>query len=493
MSLKQATTLATLAVATLAGAAQAQWSTAGNRIYYSAGNVGIGVNNPIFNLDVRGTGQRVISGYNTTQSGNVYGFVGNILSDAGAGVWGFSTAALGTGYGVYGQSHSDKGSGVVGYADANTWRTTTGVYGKSRSTGGIGVLGRAEASTGATKGVNGQVFSPNGYAGYFEGGRNYFQGNVGIGTTSPAWLLDVRGNARLGDGTSAEQDLNFYSASGSWQVGTNNQGNGTNNNQFYIYGNTGGFALTAQSGTGNVGIGTTSPAHKLDVAGNIKLRTGDRLYFGDPSENTDPIYFIRSNNGTNATFLTLNIGDDPSSSIEWFRIQETSAAKTIWFGSDGSAWKPDGGSWSNTSDRRLKRDITDLTGSLDKLLHLRGVHFFYNDPQAPGASEGLKTGFIAQEVEQVFPGWVSEIHGMGDEYEGYKAVTISGFEALTVEALRDLREEKDAQLAERDSTIATIRSERNAQIAELRAENQDLRSRLEQLEAMVERLAAQSR
>ena len=49
---------------------------------------------------------------------------------------------------------------------------------------------------------------------------------------------------------------------------------------------------------------------------------------------------------------------------------------------------------------------------------------------------------IAQEVEEVFPDWVSE------GGHGYKTVTFRGFEALTVEALRDLREEKDRQSTE---------------------------------------------
>ena len=40
---------------------------------------------------------------------------------------------------------------------------------------------------------------------------------------------------------------------------------------------------------------------------------------------------------------------------------------------------------------------------------------------------------IAQEVEKVFPQWVG-----GDEH-GYKTLGFSGFEALTVESLRELQ------------------------------------------------------
>ena len=92
-------------------------------------------------------------------------------------------------------------------------------------------------------------------------------GNVGIGTTNPTQKLDVRGNMRLGDGTTAEQDIVYYNNTGNWQVGLNNSGNGTSGNQFYIYDNA--YRLTVQKGTGNVGIGTNNPAEKLDVSGKV--------------------------------------------------------------------------------------------------------------------------------------------------------------------------------------------------------------------------------
>lgn len=103
-----------------------------------------------------------------------------------------------------------------------------------------------------------------------EGSHN----RVGINTTTPTVELDVRGNMRVGDGTTVEQDIHFVSANGGWQAGTNNSGNGTSGNQFYIYDNNytsqvghDGYSLAVQRGSGNIGIGTRSPGARLDVMG----------------------------------------------------------------------------------------------------------------------------------------------------------------------------------------------------------------------------------
>ena len=108
---------------------------------------------------------------------------------------------------------------------------------------------------------------------------------------------------------------------------------------------------------------------------------------------------------------------------------------------NGTAGKPGGGSWSNSSDRRLKKNIADMEGVLDRLLKLRGVTYEYIDPEAIRELPGTRLGMIAQEVEEVFPDWVHTA-------DGYKRLTYRGFEALTVEALRELRQEKDDEIAE---------------------------------------------
>lgn len=124
-----------------------------------------------------------------------------------------------------------------------------------------------------------------------------------------------------------------------------------------------------------------------------------------------------------------------------------------------------------SSDRRLKKNIRDLDGALETLLALRGVSFEYKDPEAVHELGGERLGFIAQEVEEVLPDWV-------EEAGGYKRLTIRGFEALAVEALR----EQQGLLAEQEERLV-----------ELRAVNANLEqrvSRIEQLELQLERMQA---
>jgi hypothetical protein len=131
------------------------------------------------------------------------------------------------------------------------------------------------------------------------------------------------------------------------------------------------------------------------------------------------------------------------------------------FGLEGVAAKPGGGSWATISDERTKTDIQPMTGTLDKLLKLKGHAYTYKPEfvEDGRALPGTQIGLVAQEVEAVFPDWVTT------GQDGMKQVTERSTTALMVEALRDLRAEKDAEI-------------------------NDLKARLEKLEAL---LTAQSK
>lgn len=135
-----------------------------------------------------------------------------------------------------------------------------------------------------------------------------------------------------------------------------------------------------------------------------------------------------------------------------------------------NAFKPGGGAWAASSDRRLKRDVQALQGALDRLLGLHGVSFHYRDPDAARRPAGAHIGLIAQDVAKVFPTWVNT------DADGYLTVAAQGFEALAVEALRDLRREKDEEI--------------NALLgdnAALRKDNATLHQRLDAIEQALRR------
>ncbi len=121
----------------------------------------------------------------------------------------------------------------------------------------------------------------------------------------------------------------------------------------------------------------------------------------------------------------------------------------------GFAAKSTGSQWTTLSDRRLKRNIEPLSGALARLLSLRGVTFEFTKEGIATrlAEEGRHTGFVAQDVEEVFPEWVSE------SGNGYKFVTENGTTALLVEALRELRAEKDAQIAELMKRLSLVEAQ----------------------------------
>jgi hypothetical protein len=118
-------------------------------------------------------------------------------------------------------------------------------------------------------------------------------------------------------------------------------------------------------------------------------------------------------------------------------------------------------SFTTLSDERYKENIATFPDALETILNLRGVTFDWKQKDFPDMdfSNQRQIGFIAQEVEKVLPELVST------DSKGYKAVAYANVVPVLVEAVKTLKKQKEAE------------------VAELKAKNAELEARLERLEA----------
>jgi hypothetical protein len=137
-----------------------------------------------------------------------------------------------------------------------------------------------------------------------------FLGRVGIGTAAPQSLLHVNGTIQWG-GTlsrfahSAQDGLGLFveqtgNSAATSPIGfqTSKSGDAANYSQFFIDPNNGFSFRTLGTGNGNVGIGTATPAAKLDVRGNVKMGTSGEIFATGGEENLRIVRGLVDSDGT---------------------------------------------------------------------------------------------------------------------------------------------------------------------------------------------------
>ena len=211
-------------------------------------------------------------------------------------------------------------------------------------------------------------------------------GNVGIGTSTPAYPLDIASSSLVpfrvsastswpgflmvgGTSTSGMNGMEIQNSTGyQFNLGIGGHTNTSVPDTFFIYdNNTSRFALSVTSAD-YVGIGTTTPTHLLQLGGGAYC--------------------------------------------------------------DGS------GAWIAGSSIRWKENIIPLTGGVETIKRLHPVT--YNRKETPGKTT---MGFIAEEVGKVLPtvvDWDSKEAGYA---EGYDHLAIL---ALTVQAIKELEAENSS-------------------------------------------------
>ncbi len=237
------------------------WMVSGSDMYsIPSGNIGIGTTTPASSLEV-------ISPVDTHSIRATSNYIP---------VYALRTATTGTWPAVAGDCNSEAGgaSGVRGrLLSTSPGSLSAGVYGYNSGTGsnGAGVRGH---HVGSGTGVYGQC--DNGFGGYFVGAKNYFGGNVGIGTTTPDAKLEIDGdNNPSGLKVSWGSDYSllygeFKHAGSGGLIINANAGGGWADMSFQTDGTTRMFIERA----GNVGIGTVgNPPERLTVRGNILVQS----------------------------------------------------------------------------------------------------------------------------------------------------------------------------------------------------------------------------
>jgi hypothetical protein len=134
-----------------------------------------------------------------------------------------------------------------------------------------------------------------------------------------------------------------------------------------------------------------------------------------------------------------------------------------------------------------------LRNALETLAGIRGVSYRWNERFGevgnPGQVGQLQVGVIAQDVEKVLPEAVTTLPG------GYEAVDYARLVPVLVEAMKELREEKDGQIRTLTAEIKAMRNQ-NAELARKASEaskkadeagkrSADLEARMERLELML--------
>ncbi|MBL4808525.1 MAG: tail fiber domain-containing protein [Phycisphaerales bacterium] len=431
-------------------------SSSGRGLFGSA-NSGTGTTYGVHGQSNSSSG-RGVYGHATATSGTTYGMYGLSNSNSGRGIYGHAAATTGVNYGVFGQSDSILGRGVYGHAAATTG-LTYGVLGNSNSSSGIGVSGFTPAPSGTTYGVFGQANSSSGtgvYGSAFAGtGVTY-----GVqGRTSSTSGRGVHGRASADTGTTFGMYAESDSTTGRGVYGHASATSGTN---YGVYGQTSsstGFAGYFVGGknyfSGNVGISTSNPTANL----HINSASGTDIFRVQKSGSTKML--INANGGISLGVYNSSVPDGDTLVAGNLTVGTNSHSTTFDLNVSGTAGKTGGGSWAVFSDQRLKKNITPMTGSLNLISALRPVNFQYKPSDHFSYTPGTQRGFIAQEVAKVIPQWV---HTAKD---GYLYLDQTGYEALIVDAIQELRAEKDIQ------------------VQNLQTENQKLQARLDRLEKMI--------
>jgi hypothetical protein len=258
-------------------------------------------------------------------------------------------------------------------------------------------------------------------------------GNVGIGTATPAYKLDVLSNAGLVsrfkstiycvfdiDAGNGDAALRFNN-NGVQKWNIRNRPTDDNFEIFELGG--GGSRMVVQKTTGNIGIGGVAPQTILHVkqpSNGLGLRLTNNAWDWD----------IYTSNGAGLNFNYNGVNKGYISPVD--------------------------GSYVASSDARLKKDVNKMPSVLDKVLALQAKTYKYIDNKD---SDRLSTGFIAQEVMPLFPELVNDFERPTKDSTDttiYHGLNYAGFSVIAIKAIQEQQQQIEVLKAQMQKMQAAI-------------------------------------
>jgi Chaperone of endosialidase len=184
---------------------------------------------------------------------------------------------------------------------------------------------------------------------------------------------------------------------------------------------------------GRVGIGVFTPTAQLDVErgtapdGTAIFRGTIHVSHFNYATNEDT-YIRGGKNGSNVIINDVaglgNVSIGPGTATEKFHV----------FGNIKASGTVCASNISCPSDIRFKKNIVLLNNSLTNLLKIKGVRYDFRKDEFPekNFSEKSQIGFIAQDIEKIFPEMVFT------DAQGYKSVDYARLTPVLVEAIKEL-------------------------------------------------------
>jgi hypothetical protein len=234
-------------------------------------------------------------------------------------------------------------------------------------------------------------------------------GNVGIGTSSPSGKLHVSGGSN--------PQIVFDDAA------SRTYGIGVTSGVMSFYDVTGAAELMRIDSGGNLLVGTTTNYGTARTSiNNSGAVLG--LYCSGASGTTGMVIGKQSNDASTSQVLMQFLYNNGSSGLGQIN------------GNGGSS-----AAFGSYSDIRLKENITDLPSQLANIMALRPVEFDWKD------GTGHQIGFIAQEVNEVYPDVV------GENADGMLTLTdMNKNDARLIKAVQEMKAIIDTQA----STITAL-------------------------------------